>query len=156
MDKTIKVLKKTIFSFLFILQSINLLAQVNTDSLWAVWIDESKEDSLRLKAFDSYIEIAFVNTQNDSAFHYAQLQLDFANERGLKEGSIEAPLEKLDGDKDMCVSDRKKAKYALTHYKVKKYVGDYSLVEVQIVTGRTHQIRVHFASIGHPVCGDEM
>ena len=73
-----------------------------------------------------------------------------------KEGSIEAPLEKLHGDKDMRVSGRKKAKYALTHYKVQKYIGDYSLVEVQIVTGRTHQIRVHFASIGHPVCGDEM
>lgn len=73
-----------------------------------------------------------------------------------KEGSIEAPLEKMHGEKDMRVSGRKKAKYALTHYKVKKYIGDYSLVEVQIVTGRTHQIRVHFASIGHPVCCDEM
>ena len=73
-----------------------------------------------------------------------------------REGSIEAPLEKTRGEKDMRVSGRKKAKYALTHYKVKKYVGDYSLVEVQIVTGRTHQIRVHFASINHPVCGDEM
>lgn len=73
-----------------------------------------------------------------------------------KEGSIEAPLMKLHGEKDMRVSGRKKAKYALTHYKVIKYIDDYSLVEVQIVTGRTHQIRVHFASIGHPVCGDEM
>ncbi|MBN2096472.1 RluA family pseudouridine synthase [Candidatus Peregrinibacteria bacterium] len=73
-----------------------------------------------------------------------------------KEGSIEAPLEKIHGEQDMRVSGRKKAKYALTHYKVKKYIGDYSLVEVQIVTGRTHQIRVHFASIGHPVAGDEM
>jgi len=72
------------------------------------------------------------------------------------EGSIEAPLEKTHGEKDVRVSGRKKAKYALTHYKVKEYVGDYSLVEVQIVTGRTHQIRVHFASIGHPVCGDTM
>ncbi len=72
------------------------------------------------------------------------------------EGSIEAPLEKVHGEKDMRVSGRKKAKYALTHYKVIKTIGDYSLVEVQIVTGRTHQIRVHFASIGFPVCGDSM
>ncbi|MBU1017404.1 RluA family pseudouridine synthase [Patescibacteria group bacterium] len=73
-----------------------------------------------------------------------------------RKGSIEAPLEKIHGEQDMRVSGRKKAKYALTHYEVEKYVGDYSLVEVQIVTGRTHQIRVHFASIGYPVCGDEM
>jgi 23S rRNA pseudouridine1911/1915/1917 synthase len=73
-----------------------------------------------------------------------------------KEGSIEAPLLKTHGEIDMQVSGRKKAKYALTHYKVKEYIGDYSLVEVRIITGRTHQIRVHFASIGHPVCGDSM
>lgn len=72
------------------------------------------------------------------------------------EGSIEAPLIKTHGEKDMHVSGKKKAKFALTHYKVIKYIGDYSLVDVQIVTGRTHQIRVHFASINHPVCGDEM
>jgi len=73
-----------------------------------------------------------------------------------KKGSIEAPMEKTHGQHDMRVSGRKSAKYALTHYKVVKYIDGYSLVEVQIVTGRTHQIRVHFASIGHPVCGDEM
>jgi len=73
-----------------------------------------------------------------------------------KEGSVEAPLRKVHGEKDVKISARKDAKYALTHYKVEKYVNDYSLVEVQIVTGRTHQIRVHFAAIGHVVCGDEM
>lgn len=72
------------------------------------------------------------------------------------EGSIEAPLEKSHGDTDVHISNRKKAKYALTHYKVLEEKDGYSLVDVQIITGRTHQIRVHFASIGHSVCGDSM
>ena len=55
----------------------------------------------------------------------------------------------------MRISAKKGAKYALTHYRVLKQVGDYSLVEVQIVTGRTHQIRVHAQHIGHTVAGDD-
>lgn len=43
---------------------------------------------------------------------------------------------------------------ALTHYKVLEYFEDCSLVEVTLITGRTHQIRVHFATSGHPLIGD--
>ncbi|PIZ70870.1 RNA pseudouridine synthase [Candidatus Peregrinibacteria bacterium CG_4_10_14_0_2_um_filter_43_11] len=71
-----------------------------------------------------------------------------------EEGSVEAPLLKTHGEKNVRISAQKNAKYALTHYRVLRYVGVYSLVEVRIITGRTHQIRVHFASIGYSVCGD--
>lgn len=51
---------------------------------------------------------------------------------------------------------RGKSRNATTHYKVLAYYPDYSLVEVRLITGRTHQIRVHFAAIGHPVLGDPL
>ncbi|MDP2946227.1 MAG: RNA pseudouridine synthase, partial [bacterium] len=49
-----------------------------------------------------------------------------------------------------------KGKLAITEYKVVKKFRDYSLVEVYPKTGRMHQIRVHFASLGHPVIGDKI
>ncbi|MBU1934756.1 RluA family pseudouridine synthase, partial [Patescibacteria group bacterium] len=92
-----------------------------------------------------------ISAKNDKAHNYISKQIQdrevvkkyitlLKGHLSPKEGSIESPLEKTGGSKDVRVSGSKKAKYALTHYKVKKYIDDYSLVEVQIVTGRTHQI----------------
>ena len=60
------------------------------------------------------------------------------------------------------LSDRKKmstkvrkGKEAVTNWKVIKHLSDATLIEAKLGTGRTHQIRVHFASIGHPVLGDK-
>jgi len=45
-------------------------------------------------------------------------------------------------------------RWAKTKYKVVEYIKDYSLLEVQILTGRSHQIRAHLSAIGHPILGD--
>ena len=48
------------------------------------------------------------------------------------------------------------ARNAITHYKVLKRFGDYTYIQCKLETGRTHQIRVHMASIGHPLLGDQV
>ncbi len=47
-------------------------------------------------------------------------------------------------------------KRAVTHVRVLERIGDFSLVECQLETGRTHQIRIHLSEAGHPVCGDKV
>ncbi len=70
-------------------------------------------------------------------------------------GSIDAPIGRHPKDrKRMAVVST--GKKALTFYWVKQLLSNYSLLEVQIETGRTHQIRVHFSAIGHPVIGDSI
>lgn len=74
-----------------------------------------------------------------------------------QKGSIDAPIfRSMKNRKKMEVSRHAKARRALTHYEVLEEFGDVSLVKVQIITGRTHQIRVHFSSIGFPVVGDDL
>ena len=67
---------------------------------------------------------------------------------------MDAPIGRNPQDrKKMSINDRN-GKPAVTHYHVLNRFRDYTHIECRLETGRTHQIRVHMASIGHPLLGD--
>lgn len=70
-----------------------------------------------------------------------------------KEGMIEAPIGR-DPHNRQRMAVVAMGKEASTKYQVREYLGDYTLIEAFPITGRTHQIRLHFAAIGFPVVGD--
>ena len=73
-----------------------------------------------------------------------------------KTGTIDAPIGRSKYDrKKMCVTELN-SRHAVTHYEVIDEFSQFSLVKFRLETGRTHQIRVHSAYIGHPVLGDEV
>ena len=104
--------------------------------------------------------------KNDQALVSLSKQLkDKTNQRkywaivhgNIKEdtGTINAPIgrSKKDRKKMAIIED---GRPAVTHFKVLERFGEYTLIECQLETGRTHQIRVHLKYIGHPVAGDPL
>ncbi|MCT4594911.1 MAG: RluA family pseudouridine synthase [Anaeromicrobium sp.] len=71
-------------------------------------------------------------------------------------GTIEAPIGRHPVDRLKRWVVTKNSKHAITHFKVVERFGDYTLIEAQLETGRTHQIRVHMAYIKHPLIGDPL
>ncbi len=72
------------------------------------------------------------------------------------EGTINAPIGRHPVERKKMAINEKNGKPAITHYKVLKRFERYTYMEFQLETGRTHQIRVHMASIGHPLLGDTL
>lgn len=71
-------------------------------------------------------------------------------------GTVHAPIGRHPTDrKKMCINE-KNGKDAVTHYQVLARYRRFTYIECQLETGRTHQIRVHMASIGHPILGDQV
>ncbi len=74
----------------------------------------------------------------------------------VENGTVDAPIGRHTVDrKKMCVID-KNSKNAVTHYEVLERFSGYTMLRCKLETGRTHQIRVHMAYIGHPVAGDDV
>lgn len=71
-------------------------------------------------------------------------------------GTVNAPIGRHPTDRKKMSTHCKNGRDAVTHYKVLERFGDYTYIQCELETGRTHQIRVHMASIGHPLVGDEV
>ncbi|MDI3546395.1 MAG: rRNA synthase [Halanaerobiales bacterium] len=72
-----------------------------------------------------------------------------------EKGKIDAPIGRNPKQRKKMAVTEKNSKKAVTYFKVLEYFKDYTYLEVKLETGRTHQIRVHFSYLGHPVVGDE-
>lgn len=71
-------------------------------------------------------------------------------------GTINAPIGRHSIERKKMAVINKNSKAAITHYTVLERLKQYTLIKLQLETGRTHQIRVHMAHIGHPLLGDEV
>ena len=71
-----------------------------------------------------------------------------------EEGTVDAPIGRDPSDRKKMAINRKNGKEAVTHYRVLQRFSGYTCIECRLETGRTHQIRVHMAALGHPLLGD--
>ncbi|MDQ0088384.1 23S rRNA pseudouridine1911/1915/1917 synthase [Paenibacillus anaericanus] len=72
------------------------------------------------------------------------------------QGTVDAPIGRDPHDRKMYTVIDRNSKEAVTHFQVVERFGDYTLLELKLETGRTHQIRVHMKFIGHPIVGDPL
>ena len=86
-------------------------------------------------------------------FYFALVKGNLKKDRGTINESL-LRTDNAKGSKMLVGQDDEKAQKAITHYRVKQHYEGYDLVKIKLETGRMHQIRAHFASIGHPLLGD--
>ena len=75
---------------------------------------------------------------------------------GNLKGTVDAPIGRHPVDRKKMAVDPRNGRDAITHYQVLERFGNYTYIECQLETGRTHQIRVHMSSIHHPIVGDDV
>ncbi|MBC5687813.1 RluA family pseudouridine synthase [Mediterraneibacter sp. NSJ-55] len=71
-------------------------------------------------------------------------------------GTVNAPIGRHPVERKRMSTHAQNARPAVTHYQVLERFGQFTYIECKLETGRTHQIRVHMSSIGHPILGDEI
>jgi 23S rRNA pseudouridine1911/1915/1917 synthase len=110
---------------------------------------------------------AIAVAKTEQAFHHLQDQFRTKTARrdylGIvygapkqETGTVDQPIGRhlVDRQKQAVVPEEKGGRRAITHWQVKERLGNFTLMHFELETGRTHQIRVHSAFIGHPIVGD--
>lgn len=110
---------------------------------------------------------AIAVAKTEQAFHHLQEQFRVKTARRdylaivygapqQENGTVDQPIGRhpVDRQKQAIVPEEKGGRRAITHWHVKERLGNFTLMHFELETGRTHQIRVHSAFIGHPVVGD--
>ncbi len=111
---------------------------------------------------------AIAVAKTEQAFHHLQEQFRTKTARRdylaiiygappQESGTVDQPIGRHPVDRQkMAVVSEDKGRRAITHWHVKERLGNYTLMEFELETGRTHQIRVHSAFMGYPIVGDQV
>ena len=111
---------------------------------------------------------AIAVAKTELAFHHLQEQFRTKTARrdylaivygapSQESGTIDQPIGRHPVERQkMAVVAEEKGRRAITHWRIKERLGNYTLIEFELETGRTHQIRVHSAFMGHPIVGDQV
>lgn len=110
---------------------------------------------------------AIVVAKTDAALQHLQAQLKAKTARreylgivygapATAHGTINKPIgrHRIDRQKMAITSEERGGRHAVTHWSIEERIGNYTLIRFQLETGRTHQIRVHTADMGHPIVSD--
>ena len=108
----------------------------------------AKDESIK-----KYFEDAFKN-RNINKIYHAIVEGIVKNKKGTINLSI--GKDKKNPNKRMILSVKSGGENAITNYEVLKRLKEHTLMKLNPITGRTHQIRVHLSSIGHPIIGDKI
>jgi len=124
----------------------------NNVKLWPVHRLDRDTSGILLFATSKEIREAVMDRWSDAQKIYLAIVESTPKE---SKDTIDQPLRLDEKEYHMHVGEHPDAKRAVTHYTVKKSTDSRSLLEVNIETGRQHQIRAHMAWLGHPTIGDE-
>ncbi len=108
---------------------------------------------LLIVAKNDFAHVALAEQIKEHSFHRAYEAVVYGNIKE-DEGTVCQPIGRNPKDRKKMAVTMKNSKNAVTHYSVLERFGDFTHIRCVLETGRTHQIRVHMAYIGHPLAGD--